>query len=315
MKTILVPLDGSALAEQVLPYVRLFAPLLNANVRLMRVIETVERDIEVSDVLSSIYSTGETPERARARQEEALRRLRETVESYLSSHVMLLRSAGINASAEVYIGSPAEMIIDTAETLSPALIAMATHGYSGLKRWTLGSTTDKVVHATNTPVLIVRGQAQLSDKPPALRRLLVPQDGSVFARQALPIASELALRADAKLLLLEAIDPRSLPEPHRLARSQFELEELPLELMRQANTELNMLITGLRSKGIAARSIVHMGTAAETIVEHVIREHVDLVVMATHGYSGLQRWRLGSVADKVLHASTAPLLLVRPAGP
>jgi nucleotide-binding universal stress UspA family protein len=312
MKTILVPLDGSTLAEQVLPYVRLLAEISRAQIRLIRVIEAVDRDQAMNDMLLSLYGAGESPTRAHARLEELWRQMRESAEGYLASHVALLRGVGLEASADIYVGSPAEMIVDIAAQAPATLIAMATHGYSGLKRWAMGSTADKVVHAATTPVFVVRGRSQPLAEAPRLRRVLVPQDGSAFARQALPLASELAVTTGAEVVLLEAIERTNLLEPSRLGRPRSELEEMFRELQPRVRAELEMLVTGLHTEGVTARAIVQIGDAADVIVELAEREQVDLVIMATHGYSGIKRWALGSVADKVLHASTAPLILICP---
>jgi len=135
---------------------------------------------------------------------------------------------------------------------------MATHGYGGLRRWALGSVTDRVVHTATVPVCVVRSAAHVAPGEHALTRILVPLDGSDLARQALPLAIELAKRASAELVVLRAVETHT------------------------QNASLMIMQSG-----------------------------VDLIVMATHGYGGLQRWALGSVADKVLQAAPIPILLVR----
>jgi nucleotide-binding universal stress UspA family protein len=118
------------------------------------------------------------------------------------------------------------------------MIAMATHGYSGLKRWALGSVTDKVVHATSTPVFIARGAAP--ERAPALKRILVPLDSSALARQALPLATQLARSARAELLLLQAVAPTIEAYPGFPPRGQPipQLAEVLEALRDQAMGEL-----------------------------------------------------------------------------
>jgi nucleotide-binding universal stress UspA family protein len=187
---------------------------------------------------------------------------------------------------------------------------MATHGYSGIKRWALGSIADKVIHATATPVFVVRGTALA---PATIGRILLPLDGSAVANQALPLAAELATQANAELVLLEAV-PAALeayPGLRPLGRPFPQYGDVLTALQRQAHQGLSALVQQLHQRDLAATAVVVNGHAAETIIEQATLRHADLIVMATHGYSGIKRWALGSVADKVLHATTTPLVLVR----
>lgn len=153
IQTILVPLDGSASAEQVLPYVRMLAPILGARVHLLRVLETVDG---FDEIIPMMYVTGEPPERTRARVEQIWKRLREAAEGYLEPRAGQLRALGLVVSGEVCAGSAPEAIVEAATSAQAPLIAMATHGYSGIKRWTLGSVADKVLQASAAPLLLVR---------------------------------------------------------------------------------------------------------------------------------------------------------------
>jgi nucleotide-binding universal stress UspA family protein len=225
--------------------------------------------------------------------------------SYLAAPETRLRKAGIETALEVCAGAPAEIIADTAQRLTAAVIVMATHGYSGVKRWALGSVADAVVRATSTPVLLVRG-GDGAPAQPAIRRVMVPLDGSERAKQAIPIAVNLAAAARAELLLLHAIAPPAPTfadhEPPAGARAK---------LHNQAARALQATAGELRPYQLVVTTAVRDGPAVAAIVEEAAQRGVDLIVMATHGYSGLRRWALGSVADRVLHATTTPLLLVR----
>jgi len=209
-------------------------------------------------------------------------------------------------------GAPGECIVDIAAGEPEALIAMATHGYSGLRRWTLGSVADKVVQAATTPVFVVRATAQPPAGARSLQRIMVPLDGSALAEQALPLAIELATRAQAELLLFHAVSPpiKYVPELTPFHRSPPTIE-FPAPGHQQALQQLHGVAERWHLHAISALSVVTSGEPAQEISDTVAQEHVDLIVMATHGYSGVRRWALGSVADKVLHASDTPLLLVR----
>ena len=311
MKTILVPLDGSAIAEQVMPAVRLLAPLIAARVHLLVVITDEQRHRLIAQFAADQAAAGDQGETDWHWEHRAQMQLARAAEAYLADQTQALRAAGFDVTFEVTCGTPAERIVDIAANEPAALIAMATHGYSGLRRWTLGSVADKVVQATQTPILLVR-----AGEPPAgtqsLQRILVPLDGSALAEQALPLAIELAVRAQAELLLFHALRPLVVASPgllpfHRPAPSI----DFPARGHEQALQHLRGAIERWRPPEIAVLPLVTSGEPAQEIVDIAAHEHADLIVMATHGYSGVRRWALGSVADNVLHSSATPLLLVR----
>ena len=314
MHTIVVPLDGSELAAQVMPHVRTLAPLLDAHVHLLRVVPaTPPGDSESwAQVLISVYGAPESEAARRDHHNDVIEELHQQAQAYLDTQAQMLRSAGIEVTSEVRTGSPAETIVEVAAAHMPgALIAMATHGYSGLRRWALGSVADKVIHATDAPVLLVRGQAQPVVQPP--HRILTPLDGSGLSRLALPLASEIARAARAELILLRAVVPmiEAYIGAPVLGRPLVENSETLNALYEYALDELKAEAASLRAEAPRVLTRAIIGYPAEVIIDEAREMDVDLIVMATHGYSGLRRWALGSVADKVLHATTTPLILVR----
>lgn len=313
MKTILVPLDGSALADRVLPYVRMLAPIMDAKIDLLQIVSAIDADSSFSDAIAGLYSVSEPPVAIDERRRQAVELIRQHAEGHLAAHAAQLRESGRVADFDVRIGPPAEIIVEIAATRSPALIAMATHGYGGLRRWALGSVTDKVVHAATAPIFVVRGDGPLSTPEPTLKRIMAPLDGSAFARQALPLAVELAQRANAELVLLHAMTPlvHVYPWLRSTGQSMTPFTDVMTVLREEATNELNALADELRPLGVSVTTVVTMGHAAEAIVDTAAQRAIDLIVMATHGYGGLKRWALGSVADKVLHAASTPLILVR----
>jgi nucleotide-binding universal stress UspA family protein len=301
MKTILVPLDGSTLAEQVLPYVRLLAKLLGARVRLLHVLTGTD--------CAAMISSGQVPPRTadgipatyRERKQHAWQLLREQAEIYLETHVAELRAAGIQAERDVRIGVPHQSIAECADAVPESLIALATHGYGGLRRWAVGSTADKVIQAARAPVFLVRSQADAIAGAPAFKRMLVPLDGSELAATALAPAVELARGAGAELILLRAVE------------QQPQYVSLLLMRRNEAASALDALVAEISSQ-VSVTPVVaaNYRDTAKAIVEEAAHRQADLIVMATHRYGGVQRWILGSVANKVLQAAPAPLLLVRP---
>jgi nucleotide-binding universal stress UspA family protein len=304
MKTILVPLDGSALAERVLPYAQLLARTIDARLHLLRV-ATDARHAHVPLDDPTIQAEAGVPHGAtkhdRAPAWEALQQF---AENSLAEHVARLRAAGLQVTSEVRVGAPAETIVEVASECHARMIAMATHGYSGLTRWALGSVADAVLHTASMPVLLVRGNAPMPKHASAIKRIIVPLDGSALARQALPSAIELADFARAEVVVVQAITP-SIEEYLSAAAPVAELRD---HLRAQALHEYEQHV-GDRPAAVTAALLV--GHAAQAIAEEVDWRHADLIVMATHAYSGLRRWVHGSVVDQLLHATTTPLLIVR----
>ena len=306
MKTILVPLDGSALAEQTLPYARMLAPWLGATIHVLRVIPDGEKNAMLASNPAVLYEAEAMSAPVWERETRVWDMLRQRAEGYLDAQTTALRSDGFDAQSHVQIGAPAEMIIAVAQQIHADLIVMATHGYTGFKRWTLGSVTDKVVQAATNPVFVVPGSSAKAGES-QLKRILLPLDGSGFARQALPLATEIAAQAHAELLLFQAVLP--MIEVYHGTLLPADVQNT---LRDHAREELRALAGELRPYEVPIKTTVVIGYPAEEIVEAAAQHQVDLIVMATHGYGGIKRWALGSVADKVLHATPTPLLLIRP---
>ena len=305
MKTILVPLDGSALAERVLPYARLLAHTLDARLHLLRVVSEAQREHVLLDNSTIRAEAGLPPIATDHDSDAAWDALRMFAENDLAEHAARLHAAGLHVTSEVRVGAPAETIIEVASECQARMIAMATHGYSGLTRWALGSVADAVLHMAGVPVLLVRGNTPLPKHAPALKRIIVPLDGSELARQALPPAIELADFACAEVVVVQAI----VPSIEDYLSAALPVAELRDNLRAQALQEYELYVGSDRSTAVTAAILV--GHAAQAIAEEVDWRRADLIVMATHAYGGLRRLVHGSVADQLLHATTTPLLLVR----
>lgn len=318
MKTMLVPLDGSQLAEQILPFVRLLAPLMHAEVHLLRVVSDTGLEEEENPFFANVaaaygYGAEHSMKILERNQRAVWERLREEAEGYLTARAEQLRADGLEVRFDAMIGPPAEMILDAANADHISLLAMATHGYGGLRRWALGSVTDRLVHTSPAPMLVVRGREHaLADLPP-FRRILVPIDGSDLSQKALPMAIDLACLTRADLVLVRAITPMVEAYPGTtLSGHMLSPDGEVLEMLRaDAHYQLEQIAARIQAPDVHITLDVLYGYPAEVIVEEAQRHETDLIVMATHGYSGLRRWALGSVADKVLHATATPIVLVR----
>ncbi len=315
MKTILVPLDGSALAEQALPYARMMALLLEARITLLQVVS--EADVEHVDSIlyqfAAVYGTGDVVATERERMRELLDERCQRARGYLAAQAAELGKSDIDTHTEVVIGHAAEMIAEIAAHDQVSLIVMATHGYGGFRGWGLGRVGDKGIHINDTPILLVRGVAGAPAEITLPQRIMVPLDGSDLAKQALPLATRLAAAANAELMLLRAVRPifdvEMVVPP--MARTISDVPDISMTLRKYALEELQELAVRLKEQGLRSVVAAPFGDPPESIVDEAKAAEVDLIVMVTHGYGGLRRWALGSVADKVLQASTTPLLLVR----
>ena len=288
MHTVLVPLDGSALAMQALPHARLVARQLEAQIVLVHVVlETEIRSLLKQDVGMPAY-TGISYATVWQREEEIYARLRQQGEGYLHQIASDLEAEGFAVEVDVHFGAPAPCIIESASTHAATLIVMATHGYGGLRRWALGSVTDRVVQSSNVP-------------------------GSELAEQALPLARMLAEVAHADLHLFQAVFPISgaLYPSELLTSPDVEPEALLMSICRNTTTYLEYVASTLHHPCYGVSVGTTVGHPAEAILIEAEQQHADLIVMVTHGYGGIQRWTLGSVADKVLHATTTPILIIR----
>jgi nucleotide-binding universal stress UspA family protein len=297
IRRILVPLDGSALAESILSYVQGVAGLTGASLTLLQVIEPPLE--AVSRRAAEAAAPGTT-----AAAEAAARR-------YLAGVAARLARAGVEACAAAMVGPAAETIIQAGRAFD--LIAMGTHGRSGVGRWVHGSVADKVLRGATAPVLLVRARADgpVADSHP--RRILVPLDGADLAERALPLATLVARRAGAEVELVQSIFWAGMmigdyPYGYGSLAGRDDLVE---EARAAAADYLNQVRGLLASQGVAARTAVRLEPAADAILTAAAERSVDLIVMSTHGRGGLGRWALGSVAERVLQGASAPVLLVR----
>jgi nucleotide-binding universal stress UspA family protein len=296
---ILVPLDGSPLAEAALSEARLMAQVLDCAITLLHVIMPVTAE------RAYLFPT--------TRLQHDWEDYHTQAQEYLHSVQATLASDGIEASCCVEEGFPADMITHHVEN-DPAvtMVVMATHGRSGVRRWVMGSVADKVFHAVRKPVLIVRPPAKNQPVAPKTHysTILVPLDGSPIAAQALDHAKLIGKATGATLLLLGAV-----PDVTDLITGVG--DTLPLWMEEHLQEEKDRLSAYLETvaqqyaaSGGAVRTKVVNGRAAEEILHTCTDEKADLIIMASHGRSGLQRLWYGSVATKVVNAAPVPLLVI-----
>lgn len=231
--------------------------------------------------------------------------------------------AGIEVSSEACEGSPASSIVAEANKDPAALIAMSTHGRSGVARWVMGSVTDKVLHSVQNPLLIVRSEEGDSTPEANIRTIIVPLDGSALAEQVLPHVMTVAKALDCKISLIRVTPSRAeymsymsgLPVDADFSRYNQSYEEFSQMANAEATEYLHSVKAMLEKQGAPSvqERLLH-GHPATAIIDIAQETSDNLVAMTTHGRSGIGRWAVGSVADRVIRGSGDPVLLVRAAG-
>lgn len=296
---ILLPLDGSPVAEQVLPYARFLAKSLDARVELVHAVEP------------EIIATYADPNHGRyvdivqsTLKEEALR--------YLSGiRAALPNTSKVTCAAE--FGKPADVIISRSAGDPGTLIAMATHGRSGFQRWLLGSVAEKVVQMSANPLLLVRATAKPEASAPPWKTIVVPLDGSPIAEQALPHARELAGRMDLEMVLLRVY---AIPVTGFSSEDYYtpNLEQLLKQAEDDARSYIEEKAAELGREGVKRVSARFLeGESANQIIDFARKTPDSLIAMCTHGRSGIGRLVLGSVTSRVVRHSGDPVLIVRAA--
>ncbi len=301
MQQIIVPLDGSALAETIMPYAASFARATGAAVMLVMVVTPTH----------TLHPWPEpTPSSVRREWERAER---DQADAYLQGVAQRWAAPDLLVHWEVLIAENiAEQIVRHACTPNVTLIAMTTHGRSGWSEWAFGSIAQKVLHGAPVPLLLLRARTPSAmPTTPSLRTILVPLDGSTFAEQALPRAQQLAHASGATLLLVAAVPPAgdmglalAGVEPMWMLADSYATDE-------REKAYLSEIAQRVRATGITVHTRCVWNAPATAILDTNTDAGVDLVVMTTHGRTGVQRLWLGSVAHMVMHAADVPVLLVR----
>lgn len=294
---ILVPLDGSELAERALDPALRVAQAASGELLLLSI--PFAKHLFVEDPIGYKVISPETSiEATRVELSAYLRRLTET---RAPSEAVLYSRIGY--------GDEASVIVDTAVTEKIDLIVMSTHGYTGFSRWFLGSVTEKVLRSAPCPVLVIR-----DDKP--ISHVLITLDGSPVSEQALAPGFALAHSYDADVTLLrvkqeEEIDPVMVTELE--AYEQGLGSRAREELHSRADHYLSLLAEQHRHLSRKrVETIAVTGPVAAEILEAIDAEGINLVVMSTHGRTGLRRWVYGSITEKVMRHANCSMLIVRP---
>lgn len=310
---ILVPLDGSERAERAIPVAARIARASGGTVILVQAAPIPMHVQMVGMGSAEVYS------------EHMLEEVKALAVNYLDTASRAAELVGVKTETRVEDGDAAPSIVAAVESLGADLIAMSSHGYTGFKRWALGSVAQKILPQSPVPVLVFRDGDQTLTATPVYA--LVALDGSPLAESVLApvvqLVTALAPSAHKTLHLLRVVP---LPASYGRSTASAYLDQAREDAKREALTYLATIAQRLTEGGGTATDLtVTTSIAVDPDVADALvqtseqRLHTggrfDLVAMATHGRGGLQRWVMGSVTERVLQAAKLPMLIVRSAEP
>lgn len=287
---IIVPLDGSALAAQALPYAEALARATGATLTL-------------AEGVAAAPQPGET---LGAAEDRACREAQER----LDAQCAMIAARGVPAEAEVALIPPATLLQDLTRELPAALIVMATHGRSGPSRWVMGSVAEQTLRKTHAPTLLLTPTVLAAGGPERLRsRVVVPTDGSEQSQRIFLVAKRLARQLDIPLTLVQAVDPVAFyaglgAEPYTAYNP-----DLLGQVADDAKKGLDAFATAWRDEGISVNVRVSIGRPLEVIEQAVNEEQAGWIAMASHGRGGLGGLVLGSTALAVVRRAAVPVLI------
>ncbi len=296
-KRLLVPLDGSRLAEAVLPAAVFIAEHFQATIILFHALEQAAP--------ATVHG-----ERHLMQAEEA--------GSYLAELAARVARPNLTVETNVHPAREADVarsIIEHITELSADLVFLCAHGRSGLRDMVVGSIAQQVISGGTTPVFFVRPSE--TETPFECHKILVPLDSEAVHEPAVPVASALAQACGAALSLLTVVPTSGTLSGQRAATGMLLPATMTavLDLAQRGAVEyLQDLSTRLMAEGVGTTATVTRGEVAPAILSATEREQADLIVLATHGRRSLDAFWSGSVTPKILGRSNVPVLLVRVTG-
>ncbi|MGH7855213.1 MAG: universal stress protein [Candidatus Binatia bacterium] len=295
---ILVPLDTSKTAEQVLPHARYLAGKLGISVELLTVIDIAEIGRRIAADKAPVLNT---------LIENAVR----SSESYLGAIAGTF--SGVDVRVTVEKGVPDETIIEKGEADRSMLLAMATHGRSGLDRFLLGSVAEKVLRATANPLLLARAAQEVKwEGEGGFKTIIVPLDGSEVAEKVLPTVAVMAKHLGAEVMLVRVYH---IPYTAFAADEGFvalEYDKLLAGVRDETNEYLEKKAAEVKNLGVEKVAwLAKEGLAADEIIALGRNTPDALIAMSSHGRSGVKRLMLGSVTETVVRHTRDPVLVVR----
>lgn len=292
IRAILLPTDFSPCSARAIPLAISLAKRFGSSLHLFHAIEN--GGIPAVDELRLV-----------SLDQEGTRRMEEVSAVNLAEILSAYDFTGIRVErSQVRCHSTAAEILRIARIGDFDMIVMGTHGWSGVKKLLLGSVTERVVRLATCPVVSV-GKSEKALGEVSVSRILVPIDFSEHSLEALGNAKQLAALFDARLQLLHIIQEPVMPEFY--VRDPGRLLGLN-RLVDRAKVELHRCVGEFGGPSVPFDAHVIKGKAATKIIRFAEDEKSDLIVMATHGLTGMRYFLMGAVTQKVIQRSPCPVM-------
>jgi nucleotide-binding universal stress UspA family protein len=297
---ILVPLDGSQLAECALPHAVALGQAFRSRLLLLQAVDCPQAEVDPVRAVDPLHWQVHRME----------------AKAYLDAVAVRLQETDLTVEAHLVEGQPAERIVQFVQDQGVDLIVLSSHGLSGLSRWNVSSVAQKVIFQAYKPVMIVRAYHVASSQVAGLsyKRILVPLDGSQRAEHVLPYAVHLARSHQAVLMLAHVIKKPKVLNPSSLLEEEIDMvEQIEAHNKIEADKYLKDLIGRLGYR--AEPWLLDDEDTASALHDLIDREDVDLIVLNAHGYTQGIYWPYSSLALSFIAYGAKPLLIVQDLSP
>jgi nucleotide-binding universal stress UspA family protein len=288
-KKILVPLDGSTMAEQVYPHVAGLAQAFDSELDLLSVCEPEET---APGQVCRLYLNAET-EQLRA----------------------LMKTTSVRINQKVVEGNPTQQMLKYAVENGVDTIMLTSHGSSGIKPWSLGSTVNKLLHTASVPMIVVRAtESADASASSVFSRILVPLDGSEASSTILPVLKRLAGRLPVEITLLQVIEKGH--KVHTVGGLNYiPYKDLDLETRSKAVKKyLAGAAAGFAGTLAETKTVIRLGDPAEEILKQAAEMETSMIALASHVHSALEAWFYGSTVHKIVQSANRSFMLVTSGG-
>lgn len=305
---ILLPLDGSSLAERSIPHAIEFARIFKSQILILHVLESEAQIEQIGHTEPLNWQLH------KAKTELYLQQIAEQIESSLN---MPEQNEGTSGASRVSItileGKVAENIVDFAHKQDIDLLVISSHGFSGLSRWNLNSVTTKVINLIYKPVLIIRGYPVEGPDPaqPRYERIMLPIDCSRRSECSLNAGVTIAKYYQSSLILTSVIKP---PEISAVDPYNQELQVLNDQYMSLSRKTVRRYMDELSQRFFGEHTeirIIEDHRIVQAIINLANEEKVDLLIFCAHGHTGELSWPFGTVARSFIEYSTKPVLVIQ----
>ena len=291
-KKILVPVDFSDCSNKALEYAILFGEKYGAVLTLFHVVALFQEDVGETERMQEL--------------EEIVKRQEEKIRKQMSGSKEKVTARGVSVNTVIQRGiNPADTILEFLDEQDFDLVIMGTHGRTGLKHVLQGSVAEKVVRLSPVPVLTIHREVQKYD----FDDIVVPIDFSAHSLKAVEYATDLAQTFNSRLYFLHVIEQEIHPSFY--AAGVTSIFEIDHDLKERVVQNMQEFVEDFLDESMTTEYVVREGKAHREIVEFAKEKGMDLIVIATHGLSGLEYLLLGSTTEKVVRWATCPVFTVK----